>query len=79
MNDVQFGMWQWPPIQYKVTVRIPPFGRSKRQFTPSKVTIGKWIARARIHMECVIGRLKEFRLLDHSLPLNLVHLVDEYR
>ena len=28
-------------------------------------------------MERVIGRLKEFPLLDHTLPLNLIDLVDE--
>ena len=64
-------------MQYKVTARIPPFVRSKRQLTPSEVAVGKRIARARIRMERLIGRLKEFRLLDHTLPLNVVDLVDE--
>ena len=45
--------------------------------TPSEVAFVQQIARARIHIERVIGRLKEFRLLDHTLPLNLVDLVDE--
>ena len=63
-------------LQCKVTARIPPFVRSERQLTPSEVAIGKRIARARIHTERVIGRLKEFRLLDHTLPLNLVDLID---
>ena len=49
----------------------------KDSLTPSEVAVGKRIARARIHIERVIGRLKEFRLLDHTLPLNLVDLVDE--
>ena len=56
---------------------MPPFVRGKRLLTPSEVAVGKRIARARIHIERVIGRLKEFRLLDHTLPLNLVDLVDE--
>ena len=60
----------------KVTVIIPPFVRSKRQFTPSEVYQCKRIATARIHIERVMGRLKEFRLLDHTLPLNLVDLID---
>ena len=64
-------------MQYKVTARIPPFIRSKRQLTPSEVAVGKRIARGGIHMERVIGRLKEFPLLDHTLPLNLIDLVDE--
>ena len=64
-------------MQYKVTARMPPFVRSKRQLTTSEVAVGKRITRAKIHIERVIGRLKEFRLLDHTLPLNLVDLVDE--
>ena len=60
----------------KVTVIIPPFVRSKRQFTPSEVYQCKRIATARIYIERVMGRLKEFRLLDHTLPLNLVDLID---
>ena len=64
-------------MQYKVTARIPPFVRSKRQLTPSEVAVEKRIARGGIHMERVIGRLKEFPLLDHTLPLNLIDLVDE--
>ena len=64
-------------LQYKVTARTPPLIRSKRQFSPSEVAVRKRIARARVHIERVIGRLKEFQLLDHTSPLNLVDLVDE--
>ena len=64
-------------LQYKVTARIPPFVRSKRQLNPLEVAVGKRIARARIHIERIIGRLKELRLLDHTLPLKLVNLPDE--
>ena len=64
-------------LQHQVVTKIPPFVRSKRQLTPSEVAVGKRIATARIHIERAIGRLKEFRLLDHTLPLNLLDLVDE--
>ena len=64
-------------LQYKVTAIIPAFVRSKRHLTPSEAAVGKEIARVRIHVEHVIGWLKEFQLLDHTLPLNLVNLVDE--
>ena len=56
---------------------MSPFVRSKRQLTPSEIAVEKRIARERIHIERVIGRLKEFRLLDQTLPLNLVDHVDE--
>ena len=64
-------------LQYKVIVRISPFVRSKRQLTPSEVPVVMRIARARKHIERVTGRLKEFRLLDHTLSLSLVELVDQ--
>ena len=55
---------------------LPQFVRSKRQFTRSEVYQGKRIARARIHIERVMGRLKEFRLLKHVLPINMIDLCD---
>ena len=64
-------------LKYNVNARIPPFVRSKRQLTQSEVAVGKRIARARIHIEHANGQLKEFRLLDHTLPLNLVDLLDK--
>ncbi|XP_065055340.1 uncharacterized protein LOC135683887 [Rhopilema esculentum] len=60
----------------QVKVKVPPFVRSKRQFTPSEISECKRIARARIHIERVMGRLK-FRLLDHTLPLTLLDIIDE--
>ena len=42
----------------------------------SEVYQGKRIARARIHVERVMGRLKEFRLLNHVLPINMIDLCD---
>ena len=45
---------------------MPAFARSKRHLTPSEVAVGKQIAKLRIHIELVTGRLKEFQLLDHN-------------
>ncbi|XP_065654460.1 uncharacterized protein LOC136081105 [Hydra vulgaris] len=64
-------------LSRQVKAVIPPFLRSKRQFTPSEVYHCKRIARARIHIERVIGRLKEFRLLKNTLPITLVSLIDD--
>ncbi|XP_004213091.1 uncharacterized protein LOC101237675 [Hydra vulgaris] len=63
-------------LSRQVKAVIPPFLRSKRQFTPSEVYHCKRIARARIHIERVIGRLKEYRLLKNTLPITLVPLID---
>ncbi|XP_065684684.1 uncharacterized protein LOC136096934 [Hydra vulgaris] len=64
-------------LSRQVKAVIPPFLRSKRQFTPSEVYHCKRIARARIHIERVIGRLKEFRLLKNTLPITLVPQFDD--
>jgi hypothetical protein len=64
-------------LSRQVKAVIPPFLRSKRQFTPSEVYHCKRIARARIHIERVIGRLKEFRILKNTLPITLAPLIDD--
>ena len=63
-------------LSRQVTCVLPPFVRSKRQFTRSEVYQGKRIARARIHIERVMGRFKEFRLLAHTLPITMIDLCD---
>ena len=63
-------------LSRQVTCILPPFVRSKRQFTRSEVYQGKRIARARIHIERVMGRLKEFRLLNNVLPIKMIDLCD---
>ena len=62
-------------MRHEVTARILPFVRSKRLFTPLQGAVGKQIAR--VDTERVTGRLIEFRLIDHNLPLNMADLVDE--
>ncbi|XP_065672157.1 uncharacterized protein LOC124816018 isoform X2 [Hydra vulgaris] len=57
-------------LSRQVKAVIPPFLRSKQQFTPSEVYHCKCIARARMHIERVIGRLKEFRLLKSTLSIS---------
>ena len=63
-------------LSRQVKCVLPPFVRSKRRFTRSEVYQGNGIARARIHIERVMGRLMEFRLLNHVLPINMTDLCD---
>ena len=62
-------------LQNQVKCELQPFLRSKRKFTRSEYH-GKSVARARIHNERVMSRLKEFRLLEHSLPINMIDMCD---
>ena len=59
-------------LQKQVKCELPPFLRSKRKFNISEVYHGKRVARARIRIERVMGRLKEFRLFEHCLPINII-------
>ena len=65
-------------LAYHVTVAIPPFtkGKTHVHFTKVSVEQAKTISRARTQVERAIGRLKEFKLLSHELPLNMLYLAD---
>ena len=63
-------------LKHHVTVAMPPFTKGRKQFTKLQVEKAKTISRARIHIERAIGRLKEFKLLQHELPLNMLDLAD---
>ena len=52
------------------TLNIPPFSHGK-QLAPSATTKTRRIARSRIHVERAIGRLKNFKILDGTIPLKM--------
>ena len=59
-----------------VEVRYPPFRVGKLQFSVNQAKDTKIVANARIHIERVIGRLKEFHILKSVLPLDYLDLID---
>lgn len=63
-------------LPYHVKLVIPPFMKQKKQFTDTQNTRTKRVANARIHVERVIGRIKEFSILKSELPLDMLDLVD---
>ena len=58
------------------TLNVPPFACGK-QLSSRATTKTRRIARARIHVERAIGRMKLFKILDGAIPLNLVPLLDQ--
>ena len=54
-----------------VTLNIPPFLSSKRQFTPEEVKETEQIAKLRIHVERLNRRVKENHLFDIPIPMTL--------
>ncbi len=54
-----------------VTLNIPPFKGSRPQLSAQEVKETACIAAARIHVERVIGRVKNYHMLGRVMPLTL--------
>ena len=63
-------------LPYQVNLVIPPFLKKKKQFSLEDDARTKQVANARIHIERVIGRLKDFDILKAELPLDMCDLFD---
>ncbi|CAG2241542.1 uncharacterized protein [Mytilus edulis] len=59
-----------------VELIIPAFARKNIQFRESKNISNTEISNARIHVERVIGRMKDFKILQGPIPLILSDVVD---
>lgn len=59
------------------TLTIPPPSSGIEQMTQENVRATKRIANARIHVERAIGRMKNFALLRHVMPLTLLPISDD--
>ena len=59
-----------------VELIMPEFARKSVQFTESKNVTNAQVSNARIHVERIIGRLKDFKILQGPIPLVLNDLVD---
>ena len=64
-------------IQRQATLEIPPPSKGIEQQKPEDVAKTKKIANARIHVERAIGRLKWFSILQETLPISLIPLIDD--
>ena len=58
------------------TLNIPPFAHG-RQLPSQATTKTRIIARARIHVERAIGRLKQFVILQGVIPLKRKRFIDQ--
>lgn len=56
---------------------MPPGIRGKSQMTSLEIKQTKRIANVRIHVERVIRRVKQFRLLSQTIPVNLIPLCND--
>ena len=56
---------------------IPSFTRGKSQMPAKDVDQSRKIAHVRIHVERVIGRLKTFKILNSTIPISQVNLLND--
>ena len=57
-----------------VDLNIPPFIEGRGQLPASEVLEGRKIASVRIHIERVIGRIKNYSILKGTLPISLARI-----
>ena len=51
------------------TLAIPPFTKGKLQLSQREVEESRYLSRIRIHFERAIGRLKCYKILHSTLPI----------
>ena len=61
---------------YEATLTIPHFTQGKSQMSAKEVEKSRKISNVRIHVELVIGRLKDFRIMQSVIPITQVALLD---
>jgi len=62
--------------EIQVNLIIPHFA-NQTQLTEEKVTCSRRIANVRIHVERAIRRLKVYKVLSQTLPINLMPKIDK--
>ena len=62
-------------ITLGATLKIPSFTKRKRQLSSGEVDTSRQLSSVRIDVDCVIGRIEQFRLLQTKLPLTQVDLL----
>lgn len=62
---------------YGATLRIPHFTKGKKQLSAQEVDTSRQLSRVRIHVERVIGRWKNFKILQTVIPVSQVNILDD--
>ena len=64
-------------LKQGASLNIPPFLGKRAKFTAQEELKTRRIAKARIHVERVIERIKKFKLLSGNIPLSLSHISNQ--
>ena len=64
-------------LERQASIAIPPFLGKRKKFTEAEEMLTRKIAKARIHVERYNERVKKFKLIGNTIPLNLVHCASQ--
>ena len=64
-------------MQKKIQLIRPPFLRNKKQLTEVEALENREIACARVHIERVNQRIKQFQILSNIFPWNMINYIDD--
>ena len=59
------------------TLNLPPFMEGRKQLSADDVLRGRQIASVRIHVERVIGRIKNYTILKNTLPITMARIANQ--
>ncbi|XP_034022007.1 uncharacterized protein LOC117506603 isoform X1 [Thalassophryne amazonica] len=62
---------------HEASLHIPHFTKGKKQLSANEVDTSRQLSRVWIHVERVIGRWKNFKILQTVIPLSQVHMLDD--
>lgn len=62
---------------HRATLRIPSFTKGKCQLSACEVDISRQLSCVRIHVERVISKWKSFKILQSTIPVSQVSLLDD--
>jgi len=58
---------------YCAEVKMPPFTKGKKQLSKLEVDTARQLSRVRIHVERVIGLMRQkYTILESTLPMNVI-------
>ena len=58
---------------YCAEVKMPPFTKGKKQLSKIEVDTARQLSRVRIHVERVIGLMRQkYTILESTLPINVI-------
>lgn len=74
---LQTGVFQDELTERGAILKIPKFTKGKKQLPGRDVDESRQLAHVRIHVERVIGRLKDYQILQTIVPISQVDLIDD--